>query len=191
MQQVIIVTGPAGVGKSAVAAALCERFDRMVHIQVDALRHMVRAGYRHPWLADEQAEEQRQLAVRNAAAIARQCIAARYAVVIDDVVPPDAAAHYREALAGIEASVHFVTLLPSLEVALARDAGRSGSIPDRVRALHVEFMTWHNTAALPGVALDTSHDADAAVSADRVQDAIAHRGALFFEGTPSAPGASP
>jgi gluconate kinase len=186
VQQVIILTGPAGVGKSAVAAALCERFDRMVHVEVDALRHMVRAGYRHPWLEDEQAEEQRQLAVRNAAAITRECIATRYAVVIDDVVPPDAAARYREALVSVDASVHFVTLLPSLEVALERDAGRSGSIPDRVRALHVEFMTWHNTGALPGAALDTSHDADAAVSADRVQDAIARGVALFFEGVPAA-----
>lgn len=180
-QQVIILTGPAGVGKSSVAAALCERFDRMVHVEVDALRHMVRAGYRHPWLTDEQAEEQRQLAVRNAAAIARECIATRYAVVIDDVIPPDATEHYREALAGIEASVHFITLLPSLEIALERDAGRSGSIPDRVRALHVEFMTWHNANALPGTALDTSNDADAAVTADRVQDAIAHGHALFLE----------
>lgn len=182
MQQVIILTGPAGAGKSSVAAALCERFDRMAHIEVDALRHMVRAGYRHPWVEDEQAEEQRRLAVRNAAAITRECIAARYAVVIDDVVPPEAAARYQEALAGIDASVHFITLLPSLEVALARDARRNDSIPDRVRALHVEFMTWHNADALPGAALDTSLDADAAVTADRVQDVIARGGALFVEG---------
>ena len=85
MQQVILVTGPAGAGKSSVAAALCERFDRMMHIEVDALRHMVRAGYRHPWLEDAQAAEQRVLAVRNAMAIARECVAMRYAVVIDDV----------------------------------------------------------------------------------------------------------
>ena len=40
MQQVILVTGPAGAGKSSVAAALCERFDRMVHIvSAGALTH--------------------------------------------------------------------------------------------------------------------------------------------------------
>src|SRR5918994_615070 len=116
MQQVIIVTGPPGAGKSSVAAALCERFDRMVHIDVDALRHMVRAGYRHPWTGDQQAKEQLRMAVRNAAAMARESVATRYAVVIDDVVPPEAAALYVELLSAVDANVHLVTLLPTLEV---------------------------------------------------------------------------
>lgn len=187
MQQVIIVTGPAGAGKSSVAAALCERFDRMVHIEVDTLRHMVRAGYRHPWLeGDAQATEQRLLATRNAAAIARESVAMRYAVVIDDVVDASIAAQYREALAGIDANVHFVTLLPRLDVALARDAGRSASIPERVRALHAEFSREAGLGTLPGTVLDTSADPDAALTADRVQDAVARGGALFI-GEPSPP----
>ena len=40
--------------------------------------------------------------------------------------------------------------------------------------------------ALPGTALDTSNDADAAVTADRVQDAITHGHALFLEGASAA-----
>ena len=183
MQQVIIVTGPAGAGKSSVAAALCERFDRMLDIEVDALRHMVRAGYRHPWVADDaQAIEQRLLATRNAAAIARESVAVRYAVVIDDVVDASVAAQYREALAGIEANVHFVTLLPSLDVTLARDAGRSASIPDRVRALHAKFSREASLGTLPGLVLDTSADPDAALTADRVQDAVGRGDALFLAG---------
>lgn len=182
MQQVIIVTGPAGAGKSSVAAALCERFDRMVHIEVDTLRHMVRAGYRHPWIeGDAQATEQLLLATRNAAAIARECVALRYAVVIDDVAQSSVAAQYREALAGIDAHVHFVTLLPSLEVSLARDTDRSASIPDRVRALHAEFSAEAAAGELPGIVLDTSNDPDAALTADRVQDAVGQGVALFME----------
>lgn len=183
MQQVIIVTGPAGAGKSSVAAALCERFDRMVHIEVDTLRHMVRAGYRHPWLeGDAQAAEQRLLATRNAAAIARESVTMRYAVVIDDVVDASVVAQYREALAGIEANVHFVTLLPSLDVALARDAGRSASIPDQVRALHAEFSREAALGILPGLVLDNSDDPDAALTADRVQDAVRRGEALIIGG---------
>jgi predicted kinase len=179
VEQVIIVTGPPGAGKSSVAAALCERFDRMVHIDVDTLRHMVRAGYRQPWANDQQAEEQRHLAVQNASAIARECVATRYAVVIDDVVPPDAAARYGELLANIDANVHLVTLLPSLDVTAARDAARSGSISDRVRVLHREFTGWTGSGLQPGVVLDTSADADAAATADRVQDAVASGRALL------------
>ena len=139
MDQVIIVSGPAGAGKSSVAQAICERFDRMLHIEVDTLRHWVKAGYRHPWAGDRQADEQRLLATRNAAAVARESVALRYAAVIDDVVLTTAVEQYRSALAGLGTHVHLVTLLPDLEVALARDRGRSASIPERVRALHAEL----------------------------------------------------
>jgi len=179
MQQIILVTGPAGAGKSSVAEALCERFDRMVHIEVDALRHMVRAGYRHPWLEDAQAAEQRVLAVRNAMAMARECVAMRYAVVIDDVVYGPVVDMYRMAMEGLGAPLQFVTLLPSLDVTVARDADRSASIPDRARALHAEFAREAQAGGLPGIALDTSADADARVTADRVQDAVAQGLALF------------
>ncbi len=185
MQQVIIVTGPPSAGKSSVAAAICERFDRMVHIDVDTLRHMVRAGYRHPWVGDQQAEEQLHMAVRNAAAMARECVNTRYAVVIDDVVPPDAARAYAEALTGIDANIHLVTLLPTLGATLARDAARSPDqqLPDRIRALHAEFTRWVRDSLQPGGILDTSHDPNASATADRVQDAVASGKALLVRVT--------
>ena len=46
MNQVMLVTGPAGAGKTSVSEAICERFDRMMHVQVDLLRDWVRAGDR-------------------------------------------------------------------------------------------------------------------------------------------------
>ncbi len=181
MNQVIIVTGPAGVGKSAVAQAICERFDRMLHVDVDSLRHWVVAGYRHPWAEDPQAAEQRLLAVRNASAIARESISMRYAVVIDDVIVGDTAELYRDALQGLATNVHFVTLLPDLDTTLARDAARLASIPDRARALHEQFERERAAGLLPGSVIDSTRDANAETTADRALDAVARGEALFIE----------
>ena len=184
MNQVILVTGPAGAGKTSVSEAICERFDRMMHVQVDLLREWVRAGYRHPWLDDPQAAEQRRLAVRNASAIAREAIAMRYSVVIDDVIFAEEAASYRQALRGVGCTVHFVLLLPELETALDRDQHRSAGIsaPDRVRPLHENFSRHASEGLLPGAVIDSTHDENAQLTADRVLDAVAAGEALFIEG---------
>lgn len=180
VHQVILLSGPAGAGKTAVAEAICERFDRMLHIEVDELRHWVKAGYRHPWAGDRQAEEQRLLATRSACAIAREAINLRYAAVIDDVIPPEEALRYRSTLGGIPCYVHMVTLLPDLETSLARDRGRAASIPERVRALHAELSDAASRGLLPGYVLDSTHDANAAFTADRALDAVARGDALLL-----------
>jgi adenylate kinase family enzyme len=179
VNQVIILSGPPGAGKSSVAEALCERFDRMLHIEVDTLRHWVRAGYRHPWAEDAQTLEQLDMAIRNACAITRETIATRYAVVISDVVHADQAERYAGLLADVGAAVHLVTLLPSIEVTRQRDAGRSDSLPERVEVLHTALANEAAAGTLPGAVLDSSDDADAATTADRVQDLVARGEALI------------
>jgi adenylate kinase family enzyme len=180
MNQVIIVSGPPGAGKSAVAEAICERYDRMLHVEVDTLRHWVRAGYRHPWANDAQASEQLRLGRRNATAIARESIAMRYAVVIDDVALAADIEDYRELLRGIDAYVGAVTLLPALDVALTRDRGRSATIPERARALYAQFAEEAASGALPGAVIDSSADPDAAVTADRLQEVVASGKAMLL-----------
>ena len=178
MNQILLVSGPPGAGKTSVTLAVAERYDRMLRIEVDTLRHWVAAGYRHPWAGDAQAAEQRLLAVRNACAVARESIAARYAVVIDDTAFADDLAAYRDTLGGVDALVQAVTLLPSLDAALERDAGRAD--PARVREAHARFAAEADAGALPGAVLDTSHDGDAHATAERLMDLVATGAAVLL-----------
>ncbi|MGE3857715.1 MAG: AAA family ATPase [Dehalococcoidia bacterium] len=172
MNQVILLSGPPGAGKTLVGEALCERFDRMVHVEVDELRHWVKAGYRHPWVGDRQAAEQLELAGRSAVAVAREAINMRYSVVITDVALPQKAELYRDLLYRLPVPAHIVTLLPSLEVTLARDAESRVSFPERIEPLHRLFTDAVAEGTLPGVVLDTSTDSGPQQTADRVQDLV-------------------
>lgn len=179
MNQVLLINGPPGAGKTSLTLAVAERYDRMLRIEVDTLRQWVCAGYRHPWAGDAQWDEQRLLATRNAAAVTRETIAARYAVVIDDVAFADDLAAYRDALAGIDALVQVVTLLPDVETTLMRDAGRNES--DRVREVHARFADETGAGTLPGAVLDTSGDASEYETAERLMDVLATGAAVLLE----------
>ncbi len=154
---VMIVTGPAGAGKTTVARELCRRFERAAHIAVDALRHMVVSGYASP-LPDradaEEARRQGELARRNAAALARNFACAGFHAVIDDVLERrEELDEYLAALAGC--TVAFVTLLPTVEALCARDAGRPPErrMGARAPALHHIIATNGETR---GLRLDTT-----------------------------------
>ncbi|MCY4616055.1 MAG: AAA family ATPase [Chloroflexi bacterium] len=179
MNQVLLVNGPPGAGKTSLTFAIAERYDRMLRIAVHTLRQWVCAGYRHPWAGDAQWDEQRLLATRNAAAVTRETIAARYAVVIDDVAFADDLAAYRDALEGVDALVQVVTLLPDVETTLARDAGHNDAA--RVREVHARFAEEAEVGALPGAVLDTSGDASAYETAERLMDLLATGAAVLVE----------
>jgi chloramphenicol 3-O-phosphotransferase len=164
---VLILTGPPGAGKSSVAAALAERYDRVAHIDVDTLRHFITpTGYieaGHPG-----SEHQRALATRNAAALARNFLEDRFGVIIDDVVIEKAALdEYVAQLSPAGFAVHYVRLLPGLDVCRERNRQRREG---RIGAERIETVWWEFDAAgdIGGATIDSS-EMTVYATADRLQ----------------------
>ena len=84
---------------------------------------------------------------------------------------------YRDALEGVGAAVHFVTLLPDLGTTLARGGEAQG---ERTREVHAQLSAAHKGGELPGAVLDSSQDADAYVTADRLQELVARGEAVLL-----------
>ena len=178
--QLVILSGTPNAGKSAAAAALCQRYDRMLHVGVGALRDFLRMGRLRPWDESRAGRTQRKLLIASACDMARRFLDAGYGVVIDDVVTPDGLPVYQEALADCPATAHFVVLLPALAVILERERKRPTEWhrSGRLEALHQRFSNWGNSARLdPG-------DLPPDLVADRVMALAADGSAQLVGGAP-------
>ncbi|HXH21670.1 MAG TPA: AAA family ATPase [Dehalococcoidia bacterium] len=169
MADILILTGPPGSGKSAVAEALGERYDRVAHVEVEVLRRFITpTGFAKPHHPER--EHQYRLGIRNACAIARNFIEERFGVIIDDIVPDASALElYLEGLKPAGVPVHFVRLMPSLEVCLERDRQRKEwrAPPGRVEKVYREMEA---AGPFAGVTIDSSQQS-VQETADSVQAA--------------------
>lgn len=165
MSQIVILSGPPAAGKSAVAESLCERYDRTVHLETDALYGAVRMGAVKPWR--EGADRQNRMVTRAAARAATAYAQEMFAVFIDAVVGPHLLPIYIEELRAAAVPVHFVLLMPSLEETLRRGHDREETlrVPEpQLRKLHEQFR---NYGAFAGCTIDNT-----LLSADQAADLV-------------------
>jgi chloramphenicol 3-O-phosphotransferase len=166
MPEILILTGPPASGKSSVARALADRYDRVAHIEVDTLRHFVTpTGFAKP--GQPERTRQLRLGIRNAWTLTANFLAERFAVIIDDVIVDKADLdYYVEGLKHLGAPVHFVRLMPNLQACLARNAARE---EDRMNPERVESI-WREMegATVDGATIDST-ELNVEETADKLQ----------------------
>jgi chloramphenicol 3-O-phosphotransferase len=151
---IFLITGIPGAGKSTVSRALAQRFDRSAHIDIDMVfHHFTVTGKADPTRQDGEAAAQATLAVRNAAAMARNYAEAGFTCVLDGAVV-ERAQVMACARAVYPHRLHLVVLAPPVQVSEERDAMRSGkTVAAFFRHLHPLL---HEQLAELGLWLDTS-----------------------------------
>lgn len=151
---IFLITGTPGAGKSTVARALAQRFDRSAHIDIDMVfHHFTVTGKADPVNQDAEAAAQAMLAVRNAATMARNYADAGFTCVLDGAVV-ERAQVVACAQAVYPHRLHLVVLAPPVQVSEERDARRSGkTVAAYFRHLHPLL---HDQLADLGLWLDTS-----------------------------------
>ena len=165
MSHVVIISGPSGAGKSSVAEALCERYDRTVHLETDALFRSVRMGLINPMRPES--DRQNRMIARAAARAASGFVEDLFAVFIDGVIGPHLLPIYIEELRPAAVPVHFVLLMPPLQETIRRVAPRASTlrmIEAEHRALHEQFERHGHFA---GCTIDNS-----GLTADQTADLV-------------------
>ncbi len=173
MGVVVVVTGPPGAGKSATAAHLAELLAPSALVPGDDFFAFLRNGAIAPWL---EAAHAQNTSVLQAAAASVGRLAEQRDVVYDGVVGPWFLETFLHA-AGVT-SLHYVMLLPPLDVCVERVRTRTGH--GLTNPSVVERMWWAMSRAdvAPRHVL-TDHDKPPAALAIRLTELVEDGGLRY------------
>jgi gluconate kinase len=136
----LVITGPPGAGKSAVARIVANRFDPSALVEGDVFFSFLARGAIPPWLPESNA--QNEIVTQAAAVAAGRYASGGYTTVYDGVVGPWFLSTFVDTC-GL-ASIDYVLLLPDLEQCVDRVATRLDhgfTDEDATRKMHHEFAT--------------------------------------------------
>jgi len=137
---VLVVSGPAGVGKTTLAEALAASWARSALVEQDAFLRFVRHSWIDPALPSAGPQLHAVGAAMGAAAI--EFAVGGYTVVLDAQLHGDGLTQFAGWAASHGVAVHHVLLWAGLDVCRARAIARGGALDDAA-----SFARWHGRFA--------------------------------------------
>jgi len=134
--QIIILTGPPGAGKSTIGKILASKIEKSAIVSSDDLRDMVKNGRAE--VCGEGWEEQLLLGEKNAVCLAKNFYKNGFNVILDDVLLNNKFKFYYENLKSRNLKIFL--LLPNKDVLAKRDLERGQcAMKERAILLHDKF----------------------------------------------------
>jgi tRNA uridine 5-carbamoylmethylation protein Kti12 len=151
--QILIVTGPPGVGKTTAVDTLAARSTRAVHLESDAFFRFIRSGYIEPW--KRESHEQNRIVMRIVAQAASEYAAVGYLTIVDGIVIPGWFLEpLRDALHEAGHRVAYAVLRAPLSVCSARAQTRAGEPLGDREAIEQLWRSFSDLGDLEQHALD-------------------------------------
>ena len=159
MADLLVVTGPSGVGKSTVSRLVASGVEPSAHIRMDTFLFSVVGGWVDPWRPE--AAHQNRIVGGAAVAAAMEFIGGGYTVAFDGTVFPDALDELAGACRHRKIPFHYVVLRCDLATCFDRAMGRDGerSNAEQFADLHAKFSA---------LGARETHVVDASGTADEV-----------------------
>lgn len=178
--QVLILTGPPGAGKTAIADVLAGSAQRpTVHMRTDTFYRWIRAGYVAPYLPE--AAHQNEIVIAAIAEAAARYACGGYDVIVDGIVGP----WFLDALLAVfrrdDIATSYVVLRPRLDVTLSRATERGAdelTLAEPISQMHTQFST---LGELERYVIDSS-DHSIEQTAAQVADGLTRRAYLLPDG---------
>ncbi len=153
---VLLLTGPAGAGKTTVARAWASKQQSpTAHISLDAVRDFVKSGFANPsdgW--NTATEQQLILARQGCATLALNYVNAGFHCIIDDAIFPEWESVSYNAWDRLLLAVphYLIVLLPKFEVLVERNQLRTGHhlLSDAMLyTIYAMMLPWHDQKIFP------------------------------------------